>query len=155
MVLTKKYFDDHRCLSRSEKSKCIWTHSKDGIMWLTLLRHLYRIFTYISPHVIEKGICDHQNILSLHVLVFKCTLSRDLFIFLLSFPFLFLFIELSVLWNLFFHVVFIYIYIYIYIYILYESKYHVGNYLCTLLKQNRNLENKCINRNQCTNSIMF
>ena len=25
------YFNDHRCLSRSEESKCMWTHGKDGV----------------------------------------------------------------------------------------------------------------------------
>ena len=28
-----RYFDDHRCLSQSEESKCMWTHGKDGATW--------------------------------------------------------------------------------------------------------------------------
>ena len=28
-----RYFDDHRCLSGSEESKCMWTPGKDGAMW--------------------------------------------------------------------------------------------------------------------------
>ena len=28
-----KCFDDHRCLSRSEESKCMWTQGKDCITW--------------------------------------------------------------------------------------------------------------------------
>ena len=27
-----KYFDDHRCLSQSEGSKCMWTHGINGVM---------------------------------------------------------------------------------------------------------------------------
>ena len=26
-------FDNYRCLSRAEESKCMWTHGKDGAMW--------------------------------------------------------------------------------------------------------------------------
>ena len=28
------YFGDHRCLSRSEESKCMWTHGNGGTMWV-------------------------------------------------------------------------------------------------------------------------
>ena len=28
------YFDDYRCLSQSEESKCMWTHGKDGATWV-------------------------------------------------------------------------------------------------------------------------
>ena len=28
------YFGDHRCLSRSEESKCMWIHGNDSAMWV-------------------------------------------------------------------------------------------------------------------------
>ena len=28
-----KHLDDHRCLSWSEESKCMWTHGKDSTIW--------------------------------------------------------------------------------------------------------------------------
>ena len=44
--------------------------------------------------LIEKGICDRQNISSFHVFVFICTFVWQSLHFLMNFPFLFLFIEL-------------------------------------------------------------
>ena len=29
-----KRFGNHRCLSQSEESKCMWTHGKDGALWV-------------------------------------------------------------------------------------------------------------------------
>ena len=29
-----KHLDDHRCFSRSEESKYVWTHGKDGATWV-------------------------------------------------------------------------------------------------------------------------
>ena len=34
-----KHFGDHRCLSQSEESKCMWTHGKDGAMWIASKCH--------------------------------------------------------------------------------------------------------------------
>ena len=31
-------FDNHKCFSQSEESKCMWTHSKDGVTWKYQLR---------------------------------------------------------------------------------------------------------------------
>jgi len=42
---------------------------------------LYRVFTYIYPLLIEKDICDHQNISVKLPRVCVCLLSGDLFIF--------------------------------------------------------------------------
>ena len=36
-----KYFDDHRRLSWSEESKCMWAHGKDGAMWEFLKTYVY------------------------------------------------------------------------------------------------------------------
>ena len=38
--------------------------------------HIYHVFTYIYSLLIEKGICDRQNISSFHVFVFMCTYIR-------------------------------------------------------------------------------
>ena len=51
------------------------------------------MLTYSYFLLIEKGICDHQNISSFHVLV-RAFIWRSLH-FLASFPFLFLFIVLT------------------------------------------------------------
>ena len=59
--------------------------------------HLYHMFTYIYSLLIEIGICNQQNISSFYVFVFMCTFVWRSLHFLASFPFLFLFIELSVL----------------------------------------------------------
>ena len=47
-------FNDHRCLSQSEESKCMWTHGKDGA---TCVHIIYSL-------LIEKDICDRRNILN-------------------------------------------------------------------------------------------
>ena len=35
MKASLKYFDDHRCLSQWEESKCIWIHGKDSAKWVS------------------------------------------------------------------------------------------------------------------------
>ena len=60
----------------------------------------------------EKGICDRRNIPSFHVFVFVCSFIRRFLHFLVSFPFPFLFIELSVLQYFPFHVVSIWSFLY-------------------------------------------
>ena len=39
------YFGDHRCLSRSEEIKCMWTCDYDGATWesLVLLRQTFSV----------------------------------------------------------------------------------------------------------------
>ena len=46
-------FGNHRCLSHSEKSKCMWTNCKDDATstWC----HLYRVFRYIYSLLIEEN----------------------------------------------------------------------------------------------------
>ena len=61
----------------------------------TWTHHLYCVFTYIYSLLIEKGIGVRQNISSFRV--FLCTFVQRSLHFLVSFPFLFLFIELSIL----------------------------------------------------------
>ena len=58
-------------------------------------------FTYIYSFLIKKGICDRRNISSFHV--FVCTFVWRSLHFLVSFLFLSLFTELSVLWYFPFH----------------------------------------------------
>ena len=55
----------------------LWWHSSNSITW----RHCYRVFIYIYSLLIEKNICDCQNI-SISFRVFVCAFSSgDLFIF--------------------------------------------------------------------------
>ena len=88
--LIEKRFDNHRCLSRSEESKCMWTHYKDGIMFLQ------------NSHVAPSLPCVHIHLLSsdqerhLFVKTFQlsfrmslCLSSRDLFIFSVRYSSLF------------------------------------------------------------------
>ena len=42
-----------------------WWHFSKPLMW----RHHYRVFTYIYSLLIEKGMCDRQNISSFHTVV--------------------------------------------------------------------------------------
>ena len=65
------YFGNHRCLSWSEESKCMWTQGNDGAMWLAWC-NLYLVFTYIYSLLIEKGISDPRNI---SVTMCLCVLS--------------------------------------------------------------------------------
>jgi hypothetical protein len=44
-------------------------------------RHLYHIFTYIYSIVIEKDICNCQNVSVKFPCVYVCLLSGDLFVF--------------------------------------------------------------------------
>ena len=67
--------------------------------------HHYHVFTYIYSFLIKKGIGDRRNISGFHVFVFMCTFIQRSLCILVSFPFLFLFIELSVLWYLRFRLV--------------------------------------------------
>ena len=74
-----KHIDDHICLSRSEESKRMLTHGKDGIVrW----RRLYHVFTYISSLMIDKDICDRRNVSIKLPCVCVCFSSGDLFIFI-------------------------------------------------------------------------
>ena len=82
---------NHRCLSQSEESKC---RSEENKFSKCIIYSL----------LIEKCIHHHWNISSFHV--FVCDFYPEIsFFFGKSFPFLFLFIELSVLRYFAFHVV--------------------------------------------------
>ena len=59
-------------------SQPLWLHFSKTLMW----RHLYCVFIYIYSLLIEKNICDHQNVSIKLPCVFVCLLSGDLFIFL-------------------------------------------------------------------------
>ena len=93
-------FGNHRCLSWSE-SKYMWTCDNDSAMWefwnsdvAPSLPHVQ----YIYSPLIEKGICDCQNILSFHV--FVCDIRAEIFLFFgKSFPFLFLFIIYGIMFS--------------------------------------------------------
>ena len=43
-----------------ETTEANWTHGKEGATW----RCFYHVLTYIYSLLIEKDICDHQNILT-------------------------------------------------------------------------------------------
>ena len=84
----------------NRKSKCMWTHGKDEVT------SFYHVFTYIYSLLIEKDICDHQNVLVKLPCVCVCLLSRDLLIFSgKSFIFLFLFFCVIRTWYFPLHVV--------------------------------------------------
>ena len=57
-----KYFDGYRHLSQSEENECMWTHATDG-----------------DALLIEKDICDHQNISIKFLCVYVCLSYGDLF----------------------------------------------------------------------------
>ena len=78
MEIYFKYFDDHRCLLS------IRTHGKDGTMC-----HFYRVFTYVYSLLIEKDICDCQNIQNKFPCVCVCVpfLRRSLHFSVRVFPF--------------------------------------------------------------------
>ena len=76
-----------------------WWHFPKTLMCC----HHYHVFTYIYSLLIEKGICDRQNISSFHVFVW--TLIRRSLHFLVGFPFFSLCIVLSVLRYFPFHLV--------------------------------------------------
>ena len=69
--LTDIFFENHRILSQSEDSNCMWTQSD--------------IFTVCSHKfyslLIEKEICDCQDVLVKLQCIYVCLSSGDLFIF--------------------------------------------------------------------------
>ena len=51
-----------------------WWHLSKTLSW----HHLYPVFTYFYSLLIEKDICDHQNILNMFLCVCVCLSSGDL-----------------------------------------------------------------------------
>ena len=45
------YFDDHRCVSQSEESKCMWTHGKGDIMPSVSCVHTYLLSSDWERHL--------------------------------------------------------------------------------------------------------
>jgi hypothetical protein len=62
---TMKFYDNHRCLSWSEESKCVWNH----------------VFLYIYSLLIDKDVSYCQNVSVKLPCVYLCLSPRDLFIF--------------------------------------------------------------------------
>ena len=84
-------FDNHRCISQSEESKCMWTHGKDGTKDL--------FWSWKTSVIVEI------SQLSFHV--FVCVFPPEISSFFgKSFPFLFPFFVLSVLRCFPFHVLY-------------------------------------------------
>ena len=82
-----KFFNDHRCLSHSEESKCLWKHGKDCTTWVaiicnslgavfTMCSHAFTLFCSRKTSVIFKK-CQWL------LCVYVCFTSGDLFIFLI------------------------------------------------------------------------
>ena len=72
-----KHFDDHRCLSQSEESKCMWTHDKD----------VFTVYSYkftLSDWEIRLSSSKRFNEAS----VCLCTFHPEIYS-ILSFPFFF------------------------------------------------------------------
>ena len=82
-VLVLNSDDFHSILSPSPPflpSSCLaplWWNFSETFTWCCL----YRVFTYIYSLLIEKNICDHQNILAKLSCVYVCLSTTDLFIF--------------------------------------------------------------------------
>ena len=128
-------FDDHRCLSKSEESKCMWKNGKYGARWeflksgtrgvarqrgvgdegKTLLVALFK-----NSHMVPSLPCVHIHLLSFDwkrhlwsskyikyvpVCLYVSFLQRSLHFFGNNFPFIFPFCVLSVLRCYPFHVV--------------------------------------------------
>ena len=84
-----KYFNNYKCLSRSEESKCMWKHGKDGVGTIfTICSHTFTFFWPRKTSVIEI----YQISFSVFVCAFPPEISS---FFLKSFPFLLPFFVLS------------------------------------------------------------
>ena len=80
------YFDNHRCLSLSEKSKCMWTHGKDGTTWarcaiFTMCLQIFTLFWLRKTSVVVE-------IYQISFRVFVCAFHPEISLFFgKNFPF--------------------------------------------------------------------
>jgi hypothetical protein len=68
------HFKTHKSLFQSEENKCMWTHCESGAIF-TVCSHIF-----IYSLLIEKDLCECQNISVKFQCVYLCLLIGDLFI---------------------------------------------------------------------------
>ena len=101
-----KCFHDHRCLSRSEESKCMWTSGNDGATWEFLKNALFKYTAPSLPlvhmHLLssdrERHLWSPKYIIKVSMCLGLCDFHLEISsIFGKNFPFLFLFVFISLI----------------------------------------------------------
>ena len=97
------YFSNHRCLSWSEESECMWTWGNDDTTWeffnlkSTFQKLSHGTVITARSHTFTLLWSRKASVITKIYNVFMCLWpsSRDFFIFSISFLFLFLFIKIT------------------------------------------------------------